>query len=318
MRAVLIPPALAGAAFVPIPRGKKIPGGKWLDVRRSAAEVRPHIAAGGNVALRVGRDNGGIIDIDLDCDEALRLVDIYMPPTGAIFGRISRPKSHRLYIGPGATHASLADPLTGEMLVELRSDGREGGAHLTLLPPSIADGERREWDSDGEPAEVLAQVLARRVAWLAIGCLVMRHISEHAAQRPGHDLPDILWEADRELGRAACRWLGKPAPDEPRQYPKPRHTLSHEELRLEEVVAAIPNSFSWDGWNRIGMAIYAASGGSEHGFIAFDDLSARSPKYRPQAVLERWRNYRRSPPTRISLGTLIHLAREAGWRRSAA
>ena len=31
------------------------------------------------------------------------------------------------------------------MLLELRGDGREGGAHLTLLPPSIADGERRAW-----------------------------------------------------------------------------------------------------------------------------------------------------------------------------
>jgi hypothetical protein len=65
------------------------------------------------------------------------------------------------------------------------------------------------------------------------------------------------------------------------------------------------------------MAIYAASGGSEEGFIAFDDFSARSPKYDPYSVRERWQNYRRSPPCRIGIGTLVHVARAAGWQRGA-
>jgi hypothetical protein len=47
-----------------------------------------------------------------------------------------------------------------------------------------------------------AAILARRVAWLAIGSLVMRHVSESAARRPEDDLPDLLWEADHALGRA--------------------------------------------------------------------------------------------------------------------
>jgi Primase C terminal 2 (PriCT-2) len=146
----------------------------------------------------------------------------------------------------------------------------------------------------------------------------MRHVSERAARRPGHDLPSVLWEADPVLGRRAYHWVGRLAPDERPPDLKPRHDYSSSELRLEEIVAAIPNGCGWDEWNRIGMAIFAASGGSELGFVAFDDFSSRSPKYDPHAVLERWRNYRRSPPSRISLGTLIHHAREAGWRRSAA
>ena len=161
-------------------------------------------------------------------------------------------------------------------------------------------------------------MLARRMAWLAIGCLVMRHVSEYAARRPGPDLVSLLWEADPALGRPAYRWLGQPAPDEPRRHPKPRAGMSNDELRLAEVVAAIPNNFDWNEWNRVGLAIYAASDGGEEGFIAFDDLSARSPKYDPHAVRERWGNYRRSPPRRIGIGTLVHLARENGWRRRAA
>jgi hypothetical protein len=82
---------------------------------------------------------------DLDCPEALALADLYLPATGAKFGRESKARSHRLYVSPGAIYEAFADPISGEMLLELRGDGREGGAHLTLLPPSIADGERRAW-----------------------------------------------------------------------------------------------------------------------------------------------------------------------------
>jgi hypothetical protein len=285
----------------------------------SAAEIQPHLAAGGNVAMRVGRASGGLVDMDLDSREAIELADLYLPPTGAEFGRPSKLRSHRLYIAPAAVFAAYADPTDGEMLAELRADGREGGAHLSLIPPSVTSGERRAWFSETiEPAEVDAAVLARRMAWLAIGCLTMRHVSAHAAQRPGPDLPAILWEADHVLGRAAYRWLGEPPPDEPQRYPRPRSEMSREEIDLAELVARIPNSFDWHAWNRIGMAIYAASGGSEDGFICFDDLSARSSKYNSYAVRERWRNYGRSPPSRIGLGTLVHLAREAGWRRGAA
>ena len=47
--------------------------------------------------------------------------------------------------------------------------------------------------------------------------------------------------------------------------------MSNDGLRLAEIVAAIPNNFDWAEWNRLGMAIFAASGGVED-FITFDDL----------------------------------------------
>ncbi len=315
-----LPPALDGAQLVPVPPGEKAARSKgWPQIRLLPAETQEHLASGGNVAMRLGRASGDLVDADLDCIEAMALAPIYLPATGATFGRPSKPSSHRLYRSPGAVYASFADPLDGSMLLELRADGRDGGAHLTLIPPSVADGERREWHGDAiEPAVVVAAVLARRMTWLAIGCLTMRYVSEHAARRPGSDLPMLLWEADHALGHAVYRWIGEPAPDEPRRYPRPRSEMSREEIDLAELVARIPNAFDWVEWNRLGMAIYAASGGSQDGFIAFDDLSARSPKYDPHAVRERWANYHRSPPSRIGLGSLVHRAREAGWRRRGA
>lgn len=145
----------------------------------------------------------------------------------------------------------------------------------------------------------------------------MRYLSEYAARRPGPDLPDLLEEAEPKLGEIARRWVGYR--DEPRGIPKPRHKMTNEELRLEEIVAAIPNhALSWDEWNRIGLAVYAASGGSDEGYIAFDAFSARCSKYDPYETKARWRHYDRSPPNRIGVGTLVHLARQNGWARRDA
>lgn len=311
-----------GWQFALIPANSKAPvASGWPQGQHDAAAIAAHVARGGNIGLRLGPLSGDLADLDLDCAEALALADLYLPETSAVFGRASKPASHRLYIAPGAIFANFADPLRDKKntLLEMRAPGRDGGAHLTLIPPSIADGERRFWQDDRiEPAILDAGILTRRASWLAIGCLTMRYVSEHAAQRPEWDLLDILWEFDQELGRRAYHWAGKPAPDERRPKVKPRHDYTHSELRLEEVCAAIRNDCDWHDWNRVGMAIYNASGGCELGFIAFDDFSARSPKYNPRAVRERWKNYRRSPPNRIGLGTLVHLARQAGWMRSAA
>jgi hypothetical protein len=279
---------LDAAQLVLVQAGEKGPRVKgWPDIHPSPDEVQRHLAAGGNLAFRVGRASGNWVDVDLDCSEAIALGDLYLLPTGAEFGRASKPRCHRLYIAPGSVYASFSDALTGEMLLELRADGRDGGAHCTLVPPSIADGEQREWHGETiEPATVKAGVLARRCAWLAIGVLTWRYLSEHAAWRPYHDLPDILWEADPKLGRHAYRWIGKLAPDERPPDLKPRRDMTGAEMRLEEIVAAIPNDCSWEEWNRVGMAIYASSGGSELGFVAFDYFSSRCPtKYDPYAVL---------------------------------
>jgi hypothetical protein len=312
--------ARCGWRVVPIPPGQKKPAmSGWQDFE-ATAETMPRLFGNGdnNIAVLLGPRSGDLVDIDLDCPEALALADLYLPRTRAEFGRKSKPRSHRLFISPGAVFEAFADPISGEMLIELRADGRDGGAHLTLLPPSITDSERRHWYGEVmAPAAVEASSLRRRCAYLAIGCLIARYVSEHAAERPDPDLPGLLWEFDHELARPAYRWLGRPTPDAPRRHPQPRHQLSFRDLDLAEIVRAILNDCDWSTWNTIGMAIYAASGGSEDGFIVFDDFSAKSSKYEPHAVEERWRNYRRSPPTRIGMGSLVHKARQCGWSPKA-
>jgi hypothetical protein len=304
-----------GWALVAVRAGGKRPTTKgWPDQEFSIYDI----AAAGNVGLKLGRRSGGTVDTDLDCPEALVLADLYLPETGAIFGRSSKPRSHRLYIAIDAVFEAFVDPIAGETLLELRADGATGGCHQTIVPPSIADGERREWHGGTiEPATIDHRVLRRRCARLAIGCLMHRYVGETAARQPlapGWDHPRLLWECDHELGRQAYEWLDRPAPDTPRHHPKPAAERSLIEVELHELARAIPNDFGWEGWNTAGMAFFASSGGSEEGLIAFDVFSAKHPSYDPHETRARWENYRRSPPTRIGKGSLIRLARQAGWR----
>jgi hypothetical protein len=305
-----------GWQVVPIPAGLKKPVLKgWPDLIIPIADLPRYFGDGQNVGIRLGAASIDIVDVDLDCPEALAIKSLYLPVTGAQFGRPSKPLSHWIYTAPRAVKETFADPFTGDMLVELRADGREGKAAQTLFPCSVADGERRVWHGDViAPRALEATSLRRAVAWLAIGCLVMRYISEHAARHPNRDMPRLLWEADHVLGRCAYRWLGLSNPDMPRLRPKPRRELTTAEIDLAELVATIPNNASWDDWVAVGLAIFATSNGSNEGAIVFDDWSAKSPKYNPYTTAEKWREFHKYPPDSTGVGKLIKMAVEAGWR----
>jgi hypothetical protein len=307
-----------GWALIPVPEGSKAPNAQHWGTRQfGPADFPP----GCNVGVILGDRSHDTVDVDLDCREAIDLAPIYLPPTGAKFGRASKLGSHWLYESRGALFDHWTDPLSEKKntLLELRAPGREGRSHLTIIPPSIADGERREWSGpEIAPAVINAAVLHRRCIWLAIGALVRRFVSVHASERPGYDMPALLWEFDHALGRAAYHWLGSKTPDEPRRYPRPRFKQDPQDLDLAEVVAAIPNNYDWEDWNRIGLAIFAASKDHGDGFVIFDDFSAKSPKYDPAQTAARWRNYQKSPPTATGIGKLAKLAYAAGWRPQAA
>jgi hypothetical protein len=83
-------------------------------------------------------------------------------------------------------------------------------------------------------------------------------------------------------------------------------------------MAVIPNDdVDWENWNRVAMACWRATGGSEEGFAAFDAWSQKSSKYDAATTRERWAHLHRSPPTSIGFGTLWYLAMQADgdWLR---
>ena len=92
------------------------------------------------------------------------------------------------------------------------------------------------------------------------------------------------------------------------------------EAEAEKIMAAmavIPNDdVSQNEYNKIGMACWAATNGSDEGFAAFDLWARKSKKKYHGGTYERWANYNKYPPTRIGAGSIFHWADKAdpNWR----
>jgi len=90
---------------------------------------------------------------------------------------------------------------------------------------------------------------------------------------------------------------------------------------LRNTLWLIPNDDAdpdWEYWNRVGMAIYAASGGSQEGLQLFKEWSAKHrEKYREANTEQKWKDLHSCPPERITAGTLFFLAAQATprWRK---
>jgi hypothetical protein len=79
--------------------------------------------------------------------------------------------------------------------------------------------------------------------------------------------------------------------------------------QIEMMVDMLPNpNLHWEEWNRYGMALHAASGGSEEGRGLFHRFSAKSDKYNEKKTEARWEHYHKHPPNRIGFGTLYYEA----------
>ncbi len=144
------------------PRSKSPVRNDWPNVRIETDDIKSHFSAKDNVGIILGEPSGWLVDVDLDCHEAIELADSFLPPTSAITGRPSAPRSHRWYIASGAMTEKHTDPNDGSMIVELRSTGAQ-----TVVGPSIhPDGEAYE-TLNATPAVFPAPMLAACVKALA-------------------------------------------------------------------------------------------------------------------------------------------------------
>ena len=71
----------------------------WQQLYLTADSLDQHFPAklARNIGILNGAPSGNILDVDLDCPEALRAAPLLLPPTGWIFGRKSAPRSHWIY-----------------------------------------------------------------------------------------------------------------------------------------------------------------------------------------------------------------------------
>ena len=114
------------------------------------------------------------------------------------------------------------------------------------------------------------------------------------------------------LDAAAVAALFDPPPLPPRRRRKFRSP--REASCLQTLTAAlmhIPPCCDYHSWVSVGMALKAELG--DAGFELWDRWSASSPKYDARQMAAKWRSF---SVRRITAGTLLHLARQHGWRRS--
>ena len=173
-----------GLRVVPVKfRGKAPLHNEWQDSDLDEAAIQADF--GGvlrNIGMILGEASGDLIDVDLDCSEAVALAGSLLPPTEAVFGRTSAPGSHRMFVCPGAASTTFKDT-NGEVLLEIRANGRQ-----TVVPPSVhPSGERVEWESEAapEPTRVDAEELEERCRLLATAALVARHLPPAKDARTG-------------------------------------------------------------------------------------------------------------------------------------
>ncbi len=141
-----------GLPPIPVPfksKGPTLP--RWQTLRLTAEDLPRHFnGTPANVGTLLGEPAGWIVDVDLDHPRAVELADTFLPHTGMMWGRESKPRSHRLFRLTRPAQTRKWSSKSCGMIVELRSTGCQ-----TIAPGSThPGGESVRWDDDGEPATI--------------------------------------------------------------------------------------------------------------------------------------------------------------------
>ena len=141
-----------GWVAIPIPRESKKPTlSGWQDRTLQDVDADEDFADNDNLGVVLGDPSGGLVDIDLDCPEAIRAASGVLPDTGLIFGRQSNPTSHWIYkVAKPQGRVTYTSPRGGGMLLEYRANGCQ-----TLFPPSVHENKDKvAFHRDDLPATV--------------------------------------------------------------------------------------------------------------------------------------------------------------------
>jgi len=162
-------------AWEPIPVDGKNPNREgWQNERYEPEQIPEVFKPGRNIGLLLGEPSGWLIDIDLDTPAACQVARFFLPPTGCIFGRPGKPRSHYLYYVEGQKTKKFQrrkEPGKDDdtTIVEIRSTGLQ-----TIFPPGIhkGTGEAITWEQYDEPATVEAGELLQAASLVAAAAAI--------------------------------------------------------------------------------------------------------------------------------------------------
>jgi hypothetical protein len=200
-----------GFAPIPVPPNSKNPGRDgWQEERYKLEDVPEASNSGQNIGLLTGQPSGWLVDVDLDCPEAVALAGRLLPTT-LTSGREGSTDSHWWYVAEGTENGEWKDTDGRKKLIELRGTGRQ-----TLVEPSEhPSGGRYSWSRRKFGIAVVeAAKLRARCTELATATLIARHLPKH--RDAGGGRPPRLRDGPGRLP-AAC-WTPRrgPHPQDPR------------------------------------------------------------------------------------------------------
>ena len=189
-------------AVVPLsPKEKKPYAKDWQKRSFGKGDFKPN----DNIGVKLGEPSGWLVDVDLDDPIALQLADEYLPPTGAVTGRPSAPRSHRWYVCRGAQNQRRS--LSGHgMIVELRSTGCQ-----TVVGPSIHPSGEPYDRLRGQPAEIDADTLVAAVERLYQA--VAERLGVQPADQPETPRLPVPWELPAQLAPQPALVQAAPQPE---------------------------------------------------------------------------------------------------------
>jgi hypothetical protein len=171
-----------GWEVVPLVKGEKRASSSWQKRKYEPKHFKPD----DGIAGKCGEPSQWRVDVDLDCDEAVKCAKHLLNNTGLIHGRPGKPDSHYWFICEGIKSTQFTDirdsnGRPGGMLAEIRSTGV-----YTALPPSgHPSGEVLVWSIERAPKLLTPEELYTAVRDLAIATAVARH---YPGAKAKHDM----------------------------------------------------------------------------------------------------------------------------------
>ena len=296
--------AAKGWAVFPAIAGTKKPykaaenyGGRQWGYTKDEAEIRTDWERwpDANICFKTGREsNFFVLDIDTGGDrdgmvsrQKLEAEHGPLPgptvktPSGGLHYYFNFPTNFEI-------RNSTSHPILGPG-IDVRG---EGG--MVLGPPSVKGEGQYEWVNNDQPIPDAPQ-------WLLE--LLLKIEAERAAGRRASARRVGVWRRP-EFSKIAAAM--KIIPNE----------LNAAGVAVWPVIDA---HTGWEGWNKILMALFDATDGSDDGYQIALEFSRKCPeKFNEGDVEDTWYNrYRTSPPRNLSVGTLYAIAEaiRPGWQQ---
>ena len=102
--------------------------------------------------------------------------------------------------------------------------------------------------------------------------------------------------------------LGQPWRDKPKEEKPKQEVPIHQINRMLTVID--PDALGYEDWVKVGIALKSTCG--EDGLLLWDDWSAHGSRRKNGECTSRWKTFKEDGP--VGFGTLLFMAKEAGWR----